>query len=482
MVEAVEVDGRGLTLEAVGRIAAGAAVRIAPGAWSRIEAGRAVVDDMVTRGEPSYGITTGFGSQKDYALQPAEMATFNRRVLTAHASFAPGEAAGEAVLRAALGVQLNQFATGMSGVRPELVSALVERLAGSDLPPVRLGCSVGASDIVALSQAALPLLEGRELGPKEAMSLLNSNSLTLGQGALFLLECRRLLGALDLAASLSLEGLRGNPGAWSAAVEIAHPQPGHRAAGHHLRGLMEGSALWHPGEPRFLQDPLSFRCVPQIHGALYAALAWAWGIWEAELNAVVDNPVIDLEARRPVSHGSMESTLLTLSLDAVRLAVAKVLQAGNERVHKLQWPQFSGLPVGLAAEAGASGGVQFLNIAHIATAKLAAATHAAQPVTTLYRGQICDGVEDVAGLAPVAVTEGERQAGAAWVAVTIEAIVASWAIRRRGLEPAGLGHGLRAAAEALTPLLPIGREGEVPFDLGPAVATFQDLAPAAPLV
>ncbi len=482
MVEAVEVDGRGLTLEAVGRIAAGAAVRIAPGAWSRIEAGRAVVDDMVARGEPSYGITTGFGSQKDYALRPAEIATFNRRVLTAHASFAPGEAAGGAVLRAALGVQLNQFATGMSGVRPELVSALVERLEGSDLPPVRLGCSVGASDIVALSQAALPLLERGELGPKEAMSLLNSNSLTLGQGALFLLECRRLLGALDLAASLSLEGLRGNPGAWSAAVEIAHPQPGHRAAGHHLRGLMEGSALWHPGEPRFLQDPLSFRCVPQIHGALYAALAWAWGIWEAELNAVVDNPVIDLEARRPVSHGSMESTLLTLSLDAVRLAVAKVLQAGNERVHKLQWPQFSGLPVGLAAEAGASGGVQFLNIAHIATAKLAAATHAAQPVTTLYRGQICDGVEDVAGLAPVAVTEGERQAGAAWVAVTIEAIVASWAIRRRGLDPAGLGHGLRAALEALTPLLPIGREGEVPFDLGPAVATFQDLAPAAPLV
>ncbi|MFX8320151.1 aromatic amino acid lyase, partial [Acinetobacter baumannii] len=89
-------------------------------------------------------------------------------------------------------------------------------------------------------------------------------------GALVLLETRRLLGALDLAAALSLEGLRGNPGAWSAAVEIAHPQPGHRAAGHHLRGLMEGSALWHPGEPRFLQDPLSFRCVPQIHGAAYA--------------------------------------------------------------------------------------------------------------------------------------------------------------------------------------------------------------------
>ncbi len=482
MSEAVEVDGQGLTLAAVGRIAAGAPVRIAQRAWPRIRAGRDVVEEMVARAEPAYGITTGFGSQKDYALDPADIARFNRRVLTAHASFAPGEAARPDVLRAALGIQLNQFASGMSGVRPELVEALVDRLAAGRLPPVRLGSSVGASDIVGLSQAALPLLDGRELGPKEAMSLLNSNSLTLGHGVLMLLEIRRLLGALDLAAALSLEGLRGNPGAWSAAVEIAHPQAGHRAAGHHLRGLMEGSALWRTGEPRFLQDPLSFRCVPQIHGAVYAALAWAEGIWEAELNAIVDNPVIDLEARRPVSHGSMESTLLTLTLDALRLAVAKALQAGNERVHKLQWPQFSGLPVGLAGEAGASGGVQFLNIAHIATAKLAAATHAAQPVTTLYRGQICDGVEDVAGLAPVAVTEAERQAEAAWVAVTIEAIVATWAIRRRKLELGGLGHGLRAAVEALTPLLPIDREGEAPFDLAPAVDAFQKLAPAAPLV
>lgn len=482
MVDAVEVDGQGLTLAAVGRIAAGAPVRIAEAAWPRIRAGRAVVEDMVARAEPAYGITTGFGSQKDYALASAEMAVFNRRVLTAHASFAPGDAARAEVLRAAFGIQLNQFATGRSGVRPELVEALVARLGRGDLPSVRLGSSVGASDIVGLSQAALPLLEGRELAAKEAMSLLNSNSLTLGHGALALLDARRLLGALDLAAALSLEGLRGNPGAWSAAVEIAHPQPGHRAAGHHLRGLLEGSALWQPGAPRFLQDPLSFRCVPQIHGAAYAALGWAWGIWQAELNAVVDNPVIDLEARRPVSHGSMESTLLALTLDALRLALAKVLQAGNERVHKLQWPQFSGLPVGLAGRAGTTGGVQFLNIAHIATAKLAVATHAAQPVTTLYRGQICDGVEDVAGLAPLAVAEAERQAEAAWVAATIEAVVAAWAIRRRGLETASLGHGLTDVVEALTPLLPIDREGQVPFDLGPAVEALRKLAPAAPLV
>lgn len=482
MVDAVEVDGRGLTLDAVGRIAAGAPIRIADAAWSRIAAGRGVVDDMVERAEPAYGITTGFGSQKDYALDPAGIALFNRRVLTAHASFAPGAAAPPAVLRAALAIQLNQFATGMSGVRPQLVEALVARLERGALPPVRLGSSIGASDIVGLSQAALPLLEGWELAAKEAMSLLNSNSLTLGHGALVLLEARRLLGALDLAAALSLEGLRGNPMAWSAAVEIAHPQPGHRAAGHHLRSLLEGSALWHPGEPRFLQDPLSFRCVPQIHGAAYAALGWAWGIWQAELNAVVDNPVIDLDARRPVSHGSMESTLLTLTLDALRLALAKVLQAGNERVHKLQWPQFSGLPVGLAGQAGATGGVQFLNIAHIATAKLALVTHAAQPVTTLYRGQVCDGVEDVAGLAPVAVVEAERQAEAAWVAVTIEAVVAAWAIRRRGLDPTVLGAGLVPVVEGLTPLLPIDREGEAPFDLGPAVDLLQSLAPVAPLV
>jgi histidine ammonia-lyase len=302
------------------------------------------------------------------------------------------------------------------------------------------------------------------------MSLLNSNALTLAAGALALAEVKRLLDALDLAAALALEGFRGNLGAWSEAVERAHPQAGHAASGQALRRLLADSALWQPGAPRLLQDPLSLRCAPQIHGAARTALAWAWEAWEGALNAVADNPLIDRAAGAAVSHGSMETTLLAVALDALRLAVGKAIEASGERVHKLQWPSFSGLPAGLAAEAGAAGGVQFLNLGHIAAAKVAAARIAAQPVALQYRGQVCDGVEDVGGMAPFAVEETERQLDAAWTAVAVEAAVAVWAIARRDLPVDGLGRGLRDPWQAIRPLLPIGREGEAPFDLAPIEA------------
>jgi histidine ammonia-lyase len=148
-------------------------------------------------------------------------------------------------------------------------------------------------------------------------------------------------------------------------------------------------------------------------------------------------------------------------------------------VHKLQWPSFSGLPAGLAAESGAAGGVQFLNLGHIAAAKVAAARIAAQPVALQYRGQVCDGVEDVGGMAPFAVEETERQLDAAWTAVTVEAAVAVWAIARRDLPVDGLGLGLRDPWRAIRPLLPIGREGEVPFDLAPLEAWLRAWEPPA---
>jgi histidine ammonia-lyase len=492
------LDGDSLGIVALARFAAGATrLALSDAAWDRIAEARAVVDRIVEAGVPAYGITTGFGSQKDFAVDPRRDAAFNLAVLTGHATRAPGRRAPAAVIRAALAVQLNGWARGWSGVRPALCAAQLARANAGVAPDVRTGSSVGASDIVALSQLALPLVGRASDGPaidalasgvppldglaaKEAMSLLNSNALTLAAGALALAEVRRLLDALDLAAALSLEGFRGNPGAWSETVERAHPQAGHAASGQALRRLLADSALWQPGAPRLLQDPLSLRCAPQIHGAARTALAWAWEAWEAALNAVADNPLVDRATGAAVSHGSMETTLLAVALDALRLAVAKAVEASGERVHKLQWPSFSGLPAGLAAESGAAGGVQFLNLGHIAAAKVAAARIAAQPVALQYRGQVCDGVEDVGGMAPFAVEETERQLDAAWTAVTVEAVVAVWAIARRDLPVDGLGLGLRDPWRALRPMLPIGREGEVPFDLAPLETWLRAWEPPPP--
>ncbi|MFD2263874.1 aromatic amino acid lyase [Lacibacterium aquatile] len=480
---AVVLDGESLTLATLARIAGGGVtVSLAPTAQARIQAGRAVVEDMVARKVPAYGITTGFGSQKDYALAEHELIEFNRRVIVGHSTFAPGDAVTPEAVRAALAIQLNLFATGRSGVRPELVEVLLLRLNAGLTPDVQSGSSVGASDIVSLSQMALPLLGlpgpgGESDGPtvagglaaKEAMSLMNSNTLTLAEAAVAVHDARRLLKALDRAAALSLEGFRGNPHAWGEAVERAHPQPGQIEAGSHLRALLSGSRLWTGGEQRFLQDPLSFRCTPQIHGAAYATLAWTQGILETELNASVDNPTVDIAAGVTVSHGNMENTLLAVALDALRLALAKALQACGERIHKLQWPSFSSLPTGLAATPGAIGGVQFLNLGHIAAAKVASATHHAAPASLLYHGQVCDGVEDVGGLAPQSVHATRRLLEDAWVLVTLESAIAAWAIDLRGIATDVLGEGLRGIQTGLRPQLPIGVEGITPFDLRPLV-------------
>jgi len=491
----VLLDGERLRIGDVERVAGGtAAVEVPDAAWRRIAQGRAVVEQLVDRRVRAYGITTGVGSQKDYIIEPERLERFNLQLLHAHATRAPGPVATAELVRACMAIQVNLFASGRSGVRPALVEGLLAGLRNDRLPAVDLGSSVGAADLVALAQLALPLVgggrllagDGRDprqaaavlasLAPKEALSLVNNNSLTLGRGALVLAEARRLLVAMDVAAALALEGFRGNPQAWSAAVDEAHPQPGHRWAAERLRRLLAGSRLWRPEEPRFLQDPLSFRCVPQVNGAARATLAWTWRTWERELNATVDNPLVDLASGELVSHGSPETTLLAVTMDALRLALAAALRASAERTHKLHWSSFSGLPVGLAAEAGAAGGAQFLNLSHIAAAHLATSSVAAMPVTPHYRGQLAEGVEDVAGLAPQAVAEAERLLQSAWVVVGIEALVASWAVARRGLTPTDLGTALRPAHQLLLPLVPAGREGERQVDLGPAVTTLQSFA------
>ncbi|GAB0118354.1 aromatic amino acid lyase [Acidisoma sp. 7E03] len=482
-----------LTIAAVAAIARGeAAVALSESAWNAIAQGRTIVEEVVTRGVPAYGITTGVGSQKDFAVSCAAISEYNGLMITAHATVAPGPEAPREVVRGALAIQLALFARGRSGVRPELVDSLLARLAADDLPGARLGSSIGASDIVAMSQLAVPLLGKAGVGPggqgprpigtlaaKEAISLLNSNSLMLAEAVLVLTEIRAVLDTATLAGALSMEGFRGNLSTWRAEVDEGRGQPGQSRVGHALRAALAGSRLWQAGEARFLQDPLSFRCIPQIHGAAEAAYDFAHAIIETELSAACDNPMIDLATGTFLSHGNMETTACCLALDTLRQAVAKLVEAAGQRIHKIQWPSFTGLPTGLAQEPGAIGGVQFLNLGHIAAAQVGAVRQAATPALLNFSGQIGDGVEDVAGNAPQSVAETVRSLEPVWTVLTLEILCAVWAIHRRSLAIADLGEGLRALAAEILAALPIGREGEAIFDIGPLMQMVRRAAATA---
>jgi len=473
-----------LTLRDVAAIARReAGVALSAEGREAVERARAVVDRLVDEGIPAYGITTGVGSQKDFGVSREAIARYNRLMITAHASIAPGPNALPEVVRAALAIQLALFAKGRSGVRLELVESLLARLQADDLPGARLGSSVGASDIVAMSQLAVPLLGGQGVTPggagpapleglsaKEAVSLLNSNSLMLAEAALALAEIRALIDAATLAGALSMEGFRGNLRSWREEVDRARGQPGQIRTGRALREALADSRLWQAGEARFLQDPLSFRCIPQIHGAAEAAYDFAHAIFETELSGACDNPLIDAATGAFISHGNMETSACCLAMDTLRQALAKVIEAAGQRIHKIQWPAFTGLPASLAAEPGAIGGVQFLNFGHIAGANVGAVRQAAFPALLNYSGQLDDGVEDVAGNAPQSVAETVRALTPAWNVVALELACAVWAIHRRDVPLDALGLGLRPLAGEILALLPIGREGEAIFDLGPLVA------------
>jgi len=478
----ISLDGTSLTLEQIEQVVRERAqVNITDDGWKRISEARDVVYEAIQQGAPLYGVTTGVGSQKDFSFDDESVHDFNERLLRAHATYIPGYDISASETRAALLILLNGYAEGSSGIRVETVQKLVEAVNGEFMPRVRDNCSVGAGDLVPLAQLAAELIGESEIefkfAAKEALSLMCSNAVSLAKASLAILECRRFMVALDLTAAVALEGFRGNLTALTAAKAYRdRDKIGHTTTSvNRIIKWLEGSRLWQPGEARLLQDPLSFRSLGHIHGATYQSLHWTSEQVIAEINASTDNPRVDSAARQLFSHGNIDTTLLTLTLDTSRQALAKATRVSAERLHKQHWPGFSGLPAGLT-EGHARGGVQFLNFSHLAEAQVAQVHRFAAPVLLFYGGQLADGVEDTAGLAPIAAQQLRHMMPYCWNVITLELATAVWAIKRRAIPISDLGSGVRPVVEALQPMLPIGSEGKKVFDLEPIVEWLQSHA------
>lgn len=448
-------------------------------ALARIQQSRDLVDAILAENRPAYGITTGVGSQKDYKVDPAGAARYNAKLVKGHATRVPGPKLTEQEVRGALVFLANQCARGFSGVSRELSEVVAAAAKMNDLPEVDAQGSVGVSDLVPNSQIAswlftLPAAKKHHLPkPKETLSLINNNAISLSVGSIALESAEHLLDAMDLAAAATLEGFRGCLPSISEAANRAHSRPGQARTAARMRQLLKDSALWQPGTSRFLQDPLSIRFMSQTHGALFEAFSHAAAVWNGELNTTHDNPILDVPAGQAVSVGNMDSARMTLALDFLKLALARAADMAGDRIHKLQWPAFSGLPAGFAEES-AIGGVQFLNMGHISAALITQVKMEAGPVSIHSVGQVADGVEDTASHALHAALRLKSQLDAMWTVVTLELMTAIWALARRRIAPADMGAGVRQAFELMAPLLPIGREGEEIFDLTPFVRLLRE--------
>jgi histidine ammonia-lyase len=466
----ISLNGSDLTVTQVVAVARhGEPVALAPEAIAGMRRSRAVVQDVLATGEPVYGLTTGVGERKAYLLDPAGQQRFNQRLVLNH-RIAQGDAAPPDVVRGAMLCLANSYAKGVTGVRPELAEMIVTMLNEGFAPPVRRLGSVGEGDLGPMADLAYGLItrSGFEVAENEGLALVSSNAFTTAWACMATVDAEALLSVFDVAGALDLEAFGANLSCLHPVIEQTRPFPGLATTLHQLRLLLAGSYLWQPGAARFLQDPLTFRCIPQIHGAARDALAYTRTILQLELNSSQSNPVVVVSEGRIVSVGNFDMGPLAAALDFLRIALAPVVTSANERAVKLLQAPFSGLSAGLAALSGSPDDA----LAELATSGQAITVEArtlAHPVSyELVSSVKGDGIEDRATMAPLSARRLADMVQLCARVAAIEFVVASQAIDLRVSGQLGLGTG--RAYRMIRELVPFTQaDGTLPADLEPLV-------------
>jgi histidine ammonia-lyase len=466
----IMLNGSDLTVtQVVAAARHGEAVALAPAALESMRQARAVVEDVLRAGTPVYGLSTGVGERKSFLLEAAERQRFNQRLVLNH-RIAQGDAAPADVVRGAMVCLANSYAKGVTGVRPELAEMIVTLLNEGFAPPVRRLGSVGQGDLGPMADLAHGLItrSGFEVAENEGLALVSSNAFTTAWACLAIEDAHTLMDAFDVAGALDLEAFGANLTCLHPVIEQTRPFPGLAASLHALRALLEGSYLWQPGAARFLQDPLTFRCLPHIHGAARDALAYATTILQLELNSSQSNPVVVTAERRIVSVGNFDIGPLAAALDFARIALAPVVTSANERAVKLLQAPFSGLSAGLAAISATPDDA----LSELATSGQAITVEArtlAHPVSYELASSVKgDGIEDRATMAPLSARRLADMIALCTRVAAIELVVAAQAVDLRA--PGQLGLGTDRAYRMVRDLVPFTRADDtLPADLEPLV-------------
>jgi histidine ammonia-lyase len=476
----VILTGNDLTIEDVVAVARqGEKVELEPSVYDRMGETRALVERVVERGDVVYGMTTGVGARKKVPVPAEEIPEFNRALIANHRT-ATGPDAPPEIVRAMMLRLANTLAKGTSGARPEIAERLVGALNADERPRVRTLGSLGQADLPPMADLAHTLFGDADLQGKEGLALLNSNAFSTGIAALAIADAARLLEALDVAGALDLEAFAANLTILHPAIGQVRPYPGIVASLDRLRDLLEGSYLWDEGAARNLQDPLTFRCLPQVHGALRDALEFARRQATTELNASQENPLVILEEDRIISVANFDVLPLVAALDFLRIAVAPAITSAAERSLKLLQGWLSGLPDALAPRQGLAEnslgefGVPLQGLA--GEARLLAQPVSFEVVTTTH----AEGIEDRMTLAPLAARRLLEMVALSERLVSIELVLACQAV---DLREARLGSGTQRAYELVRKRVPFMGEGDpLPADLEPVVELVRSgaLSPSSP--
>ncbi len=361
-------------LAAAGRVK----LELSEEARKRIAACRNYLDrKAIESPRPIYGVTTGFGSLCNISVDADQLATLQRNLVMSH-SCGTGEVVSEEIVRLMMILKVQSLSYGHSGVQVATVERLIEMYNRDLLPVVYSQGSLGASgDLAPLAHLSLPLLglgevrsrgrvisgaemlaeEGWEpiaLQSKEGLALLNGTQFMSAHAVWAVENALRLSRAADMITALSLDAYDGRLEPFSDNVHRVRPHNGQRTTAERIRTLLAGSEI--AAQPKqHVQDPYSFRCVPQVHGAVKDTIDYVRSVVDTEINSVTDNPTIFPADDEVISAGNFHGEPLALVMDFLAIALTELSNISERRTYKLIGGQ-RGLPHFLVATPGLNSG------------------------------------------------------------------------------------------------------------------------------
>lgn len=369
-----------LSIEEVSRFMADkdASVELSKTAIKAIRDCRIYLDNKLkTNDGPIYGINTGFGSLCNVIVPDDELEQLQENLVKSHAC-GMGEEVPEEIVKLMLFLKIRSLSYGKSGVQVETVQALCDLINHHIYPVVYQQGSLGASgDLAPLAHLCLPILglgkvnfkgskldtrvvfemkgiKSIRLKSKEGLALLNGTQFMSAYGTYCLLQAHRLSTAADAITAISIDAFDARIDPFKDHLHTIRPHAGQLQTARAVRSWLEGSEIIKTTKTQ-VQDPYSFRCVPQVHGASKDALNYVTSVFETEINSVTDNPTIFPEEDEILSGGNFHGQPLAISLDFLCIALAELANISERRTYLLISGQ-RGLPPFLAPEPGLNSG------------------------------------------------------------------------------------------------------------------------------
>lgn len=374
-----KISAEHLTIERIGEVVYnGYKLELSDDARNRIIRCREYLDEKIAKTtRPVYGVTTGFGSLCNVSVNPDQLAQLQINLMMSHAC-GVGDRVPNDIVKMMMLLKVQSLGYGYSGCKLDTVQRLVDFFNNDIYPVVYMQGSLGASgDLVPLAHMSLPLvglgeveyqgevISGAEmlkifgwepihLVSKEGLALLNGTQNMSAFAVWSLLQAQKLSDWSDKIAAMSLDAYHGLLSPFTKAVHVVRPHQGQLDTAAHMMELLEGSEI--AATPKdYVQDPYSFRCIPQVHGAAKDTIAYVKSVIDTEINSATDNPTVCPDEDLIISAGNFHGEPIALSMDFLSIGLSELANISERRIYKLV-SGTRGLPSFLVAKPGLNSG------------------------------------------------------------------------------------------------------------------------------